>query len=122
MPAGLEALTDPYAHTAREELPGQRDRPRGGPIADSRPQQPSRNDIGLPMGLALHAGDPVIDGENLQCPNPGMVRRIVNNKGGYEARLTRHFAAGEAFAATSLEPGIWIVSLLWPAAPGRFLQ
>src|ERR1700742_1279910 len=106
MPAGLEALADPYAHAPRQELHGQRDRPRGGPIADSRPQQPSRNDIGLPMGLALHAGDPVIDGKNLQCPNPGMVRRIVDNKGGYEARLKRHFAAWEALAAASLEPRV----------------
>src|SRR5712675_485194 len=100
----LESFVKAGRHSARQDLHRKRRFPSRGPIADGRPQYPTRDDIGLPMRLALHACDSIVDRKRLEGPNPGILPRIVRDEGGYEACLQGDFAARETFAAAALEP------------------
>src|SRR5882762_9784564 len=56
-------------------LPRKRRFPSRGPVADGRPQYPTRDDIGLPMRLAFHSSDGIVDRKDLERPNPRVFPR-----------------------------------------------
>src|SRR5712672_1749349 len=107
----LESFVKADGHSARQDLHGKRRFPGRGPIADRRSQQPTRDDIGLPMRLALHACDSIVDRKRFEGPNPGMFPRIVRDEGGYEAGLQGDFGARKTFAAAAFEPLVGISAL-----------
>src|ERR1700742_1559186 len=114
--SSFEPLVKSHRQPARQDLHGQRRGAGAGPVADRSSKNPSGDDVGLPMFLALEAGQRIIGGQKLQRPHPRVVSRIVGDERRDETRLQRHLSAGKAVATAPLEPLIGIIALIRPGA------
>src|SRR5277367_4611532 len=112
----LKALVISDGHAAREDLNRQRRIARRAPISNPRTQCPTRDDIRLPMCLALQACERVVHREQLERPDPRVLPRVICDKGRDETRLQSHFAARKALAAAPPKPLIGIIALIGPGA------
>ena len=83
----LEPLAESNARAARQNLDRQRRVARGRPIPEACSQQAARDDIRLPVCLALEACDGIVNGQRLEGPNPGFLLVIIDDEWRHKSRL-----------------------------------
>jgi hypothetical protein len=74
------------------------------------------------MGLTLQACQSVVQRQNFERPDPGILPRVIRDKRCHETRLQGHFAARETLVMAPLEPCIGIVALAGPSATESVFQ
>src|SRR5277367_6505247 len=92
------------------------------PVPDAGTEHPSGDDVRLPVRLTLQPCDRVIDGQQLERPNPGILSCIVRDERSDEACLQGDLAARKALVAASLKPRIGVVALVWAGAAEAIFQ
>src|SRR5215470_9071007 len=107
-----EARVEADRHAARQDLHEDGHLARRGPVAHTGAEHPAGDHVRLPVRLRLHAGDTVVERQELERPDPGVLVRVVDDEGGDEARLQRDLAAREALATLALEPLVGIAALV----------
>src|SRR6185312_9837362 len=77
--AHSEFLVEAHRDPARKDLDEQRYLSVRRPVSKPRAEEPAGDDVGLPVRLTLHPGVTVIDRQELERPDPGVLAVIVEN-------------------------------------------